>query len=219
MATAPASLLGIKTVHRPKIDVGFTSREIRLRLDLKYEIDHQLTSSHTETSQTGEIRSTETQWQPVRPPRRGASDELLTAFHAHILQPGFSIAFHAATLGRSRTSIATYRARARQAELDSPAVREAINAALSSLRPEHGLQMAQCRGKAQLPHWSLLAIAEYRERGFSRRELAAMFCCSLGTVAHALQFRNRSYEPLSGARRLTKGQQRPPRQFTKRASK
>ena len=153
-------------------------------------------------------------WQPVSPPRRGASNEQNTAFHAYMLIPGYSVAFHAATLGRSRTSIANYRAQARQAELDNPAVRQMLDAFLEALRPEHGLQMAQCRGAAQLPHWSLLAIAEYRARGYSRREIAAAFRCSPGTVAHALQFRNRSYEPLSGVRRLTAAQERPPRQFT-----
>ena len=88
-----------------------------------------------------------------------------------------------------------------------------FKAALGALNAETGLQMARLRGRAQLPHWSLLAICEFRERGFSRRLIASDFRCSLGTVAHALQFRNQSYEPLSGARRLTKGQQRPPRQI------
>jgi hypothetical protein len=175
-----------------------------------------LTNFHTETPPTTAAAPADSPWKPVRPPSRGASDQEMISFQAYLLMPGFSIAFHAATLGRSRTSIATYRARARQAEFENPAVREAINAALSALLPEHGLQMAQCRGKSQLPHWSLLAIAEFRERGFSRRELAVMFRCSPGTIANALQWKNRSYDTLSGERRLSAAQQKPPAQFSRR---
>ena len=98
----------------------------------------------------------------------------------------------------------------------NPDIAAKVLAQLGALNADAGLQMAQCRGAAQLPHWSLLAICEFRERGFSRRQIASDFRCSLGTVAHALQFRNRSYEPLSGARRLTMGQQSPPRQFKAR---
>lgn len=78
------------------------------------------------------------------------------------------------------------------------------------------MQMARLRGSAQLPQHSLLAICEYRERGMSRAEIAKAFCCSIGTVARALQFRNQGYDPLSGARRLSRGQQRPPGQFVRR---
>lgn len=167
-----------------------------------------VTNSHTE-----DAGSTDLPWHPVRPPGRGASNEQRTAFHAYMLLPGFSVAFHAATLGRSRTSIATYRARAQRVALDNPAVKEMINVQLCALRPEHGMQMAQRRGTAQLPHWSLLAISEFRERGFSRREIAAAFCCSRGTIARALLWRNRSYDPMSGERRLSAAQLTPPGRF------
>ena len=133
-----------------------------------------------------------------------------------MLVPGLSVAFHAATLGRSRSSIATYRRQAQEASMRNPDIAARVLAQLGVLDAEAGLKMAQCRGTAQLPHWSLLAICEFRERGFSRRQIASDFRCSPGTVAHALQFRNRSYEPLSGARRLTKGQQGPPKQFKAR---
>lgn len=72
------------------------------------------------------------------------------------------------------------------------------------------MQMAQRRGSAQLPHWSLLAIAEFRDRGFSRRELTVMFRCSPGTIANALHWRNRSYDPMSGERQLNFPQRSPP---------
>lgn len=148
-------------------------------------------------------------WQPVRPPKRGAHESVRSDFYAYMLLP-LTIAFHAATLGRSRTSIATYRARAQQASLNNPAVQEMINAQLRALRPEHGMQMARRRGRAQLPHWSILAIAEYRDRGFSRRELAVMFRCSPGTIANALQWKNQAYDALSGERRLSAVQRSPP---------
>ena len=155
-------------------------------------------------------------WQPVRPPRRGASDAAKAAFQAYMLVPGLSVSFHAATLGRSRSSIATYRRQAQEAATRNPDIATRVLAQLGALNADAGLEMARLRGRAQLPHFSLLAICEFREKGHSRRQIAADFRCSTGTVAHALQFRNRSYEPLSGARRLTNPQQRPPKQFKAR---
>lgn len=177
-----------------------------------------MTNSHTISQPPSDIASTNSPWRPIQPPRRGESDaEKLNNFYAYMLLPGFTLAFHAATLGRSRTSIATYRARAQQAALDNPGVKEMINAQLCALRPEDGLQMAKLRGSAQLPHWSLLAIAEYRSRGLSRRELAAAFHCSPGTIANALQWKNQSYDALSGERRLSAAQLTPPGRFLRRA--
>ena len=155
-------------------------------------------------------------WQPFRPPTRGASEASRADFYAFMLLPGLTIAFHAATLGRSRSSIATYRRQAQEAATRNPDIAARVLAQLSALTADAGLEMARLRGRAQLPHFSLLAICEFRERGHSRRQIALDFRCSLGTVAHALQFRNRSYEPLSGARRLTTPQQRPPNQFKTR---
>lgn len=157
-------------------------------------------------------------WQPVPPPRRGADDAAWADFHAYMLLPGFSIAFHAATLGRSRSSIATYRRQAQEAAARNPDIATLTLAQLSALKAEDGLQMARLRGRAQLPHYALLAISEFRERGLSRSQIAADFRCSPGTVAHALQFRNRSYDPLSGSRRLSPVQSKPQGQFVKRAS-
>ena len=168
---------------------------------------------HTESPPICSDAATAVLWQPVRPPTRGASEASRADFYAFMLLPGLSVSFHAATLGRSRSSIATYRRQAQEAAMRNPDISSLVLAQLSTLNAEAGLQMAQCRGAAQLPHWSLLAICEFRERGFSRRQIASAFRCSPGTVAHALQFRNRSYEPLSGARRLTAAQQRPPNQF------
>ena len=175
-----------------------------------------MSSFHTDSPPICSDGANTTPWQPVRPPKRGASEASRADFYAFMLLPGLTIAFHAATLGRSRSSIATYRRQAQEAAMRNPDIAAKVLAQLGALNADAGLQMAQCRGAAQLPHWSLLAICEFRERGFSRRQIASDFRCSLGTVAHALQFRNRSYEPLSGARRLTTAQQRPPRQFKAR---
>jgi hypothetical protein len=146
-------------------------------------------------------------WQPVRPPKRGGDR---TAFHAYMLLPGFSLAFHAAALGRSRSSLNVYRAAAIAAAQTDPAVLTAVDAAVRAMRAEDGLQMAHVRGRAQLPAWSRLAIGEYRNRGFSRREIADAFHCSHGTVANVLQGKGTTYALFSGERRLTHAQQNPP---------
>lgn len=146
-------------------------------------------------------------WQPVRPPKRGQDR---TAFHAFMLLPGLSLSFYAAALDRSRSSVATYRAAAINAAQSDPAIMAAVDAAVWAMRAEHGLQMARLRGGAQLPAWSRLAMGEYRKRGFSRREIAAAFRCSPGTVANVLQGKGTSYALFSGQRRLTSAQRHPP---------
>ena len=145
-------------------------------------------------------------WQPVRPPKRGQDR---TAFNAYMLVPGFSLAFHAATLRSSRTTVAAYRVAATEATRSDPAIVSAVDATVRAMRPEHGLQMARLRGTAQLCYWSRLAICDYRKRGVSRREIAIAFDCSHGTVANVLQGKGQGYNPLSGERRLTKTQQAP----------
>lgn len=162
-----------------------------------------VTSSHSERALTVEAEP----WQIVRPPKRGQDR---TAFHAFMLLPGLSLAFYAGVLGRSRSSIAAYRAAAIEAAQLDPAIIDAVNAAVWAMRAEHGLRMARLRGKAQLPSWSRLAIGEYRKRGFSRREIAAAFRCSPGTVANVLQGKGSAYALFSGERRLTQAQRNPP---------
>lgn len=131
-------------------------------------------------------------------------------FYTFMLLPGLSLSFYAAILSRSRSSIATYRAAAIEAARLNPAIMEAVESAICALQAEHGLQMARCRGKAQLPAWSRLAIGEYAKRGFTRREIATAFRCSPGTVANVLQGKGTTYPLFSGARRLTPSQQNPP---------
>ena len=161
------------------------------------------TNSHSERV----IKGGSDPWQPIRPPKRGDDR---TAFHAQLLMPGFSLAFHAASLGRSRSTIATYRADANRAAKSNPAINAAVKDAIYAMQPEHGLQMARVRGKAQLPYWSRLAMFEYRKRGYSRRQIADAFRCSPSTVANVLQGKGSAYGTLSGKRRLTEAQRNPP---------
>ena len=162
-----------------------------------------MTSSHSEKLGRVECEP----WQPVRPPKRG---EDRTVFNAFMLLPGMSLSFYAAALGRSRSSVATYRAAAIEAARSDAAIIAAVDAAVWAMRAEHGLQMARVRGNAQLPAWSRLAIGEYRKRGFSRREIAAAFRCSPGTVANVLQGKGTAHGLFSGERRLTESQRNPP---------
>jgi len=150
-------------------------------------------------------------WQPIQPPRRG---EDRTAFHIHMLLPGLSTAFHAATLRRCRSSISNYRRQASVAAESDPVIRQGVNDAVSSLCPEHGLQMARIRGDAQLPHWARLAILDYRKRGFRLHQIAAAFRCSPGTVANVLRGKGRSYGVFSGERCLTACQRKPPNRWS-----
>ena len=131
-------------------------------------------------------------------------------FHAYMLLPGFSIGFHAATLGRSRTSISTYRAQAEQAARDKPEIAAMVQVMLCGMSAEDGLEMARRRGGSQLPHWSRLAIREFRSRGLDRQELSEAFCCSPGTIANVLSGKGMGFRPMSGARILTAVQQSPP---------
>ncbi len=162
-----------------------------------------MTNSHTKPI----LIPKDNPWQPILPPKRGKDR---TAFHAQMLMPGFSLAFHAAVLGRSRSSLNVYRAAAVKAAIYDSGITAAVNAAVWSMRAEDGLQMARVRGPAQLPSWSRLAIGEYRKRGFSRGVIAAAFLCSPGTVANVLQGKGTAYALFSGERRLTHAQQHPP---------
>ena len=154
-------------------------------------------------------------WQPVTPPARCERDTAkLREFYAAQLTPGFSRAFHAATLNRSLTSIATYRAKALQAAQNDPTILDLVTANVRAIGPEQGLAMARARGSAHLPPWSRLAIFEHRKRGLTRAEIAAAFRCSIGTVAAVLQGKGRGYHHF-GERRLSAAQAQPPGQWRK----
>ena len=211
---ASAILSDIKVLGCPKLGAALGCRDSCPRIRPDQRRYHCVSSFDTVSESNGAGVATVVLWQPVRPPKRGSSEAARADFQASMLLPGLTIAFHAATLGRSRSAIAAYRRRAQEAASRNPDISHLILAQLSALSATDGLQMARLRGRAQLCHWSLLAIAEYRARGHSRREIADAFRCSPETIAHALQFRNRSYDPLSGVRRLTAMQQRPPKQFT-----
>jgi hypothetical protein len=149
-------------------------------------------------------------WRPVQVPGRRATTSFWHEFYAYMLLPGFSFGFHAATLGRSRTSIATYRNQAEQAAGDGPEVGVMVLRLLGAMSAEDGLEMARHRGGSQLPHWSRLAIREFKSRGLDRQELSEAFCCSPGTIANVLSGKGMGYRPMSGERILTAAQRSPP---------
>lgn len=149
-------------------------------------------------------------WQPVEVPSRRATASAWNEFYARILLPGFSLGFHAITLGRSRTSIATYRNQAERAARDRPELGVMVQGLLCGISAEDGLEMARHRGGSQLPHWSRLAIREFRSRGLDRQELSEAFCCSPGTIANVLSGKGLGFRPMSGERILTAFQQSPP---------
>jgi hypothetical protein len=168
--------------------------------------DHKPSGKATNPHSNLTVNVESARWKPILPPKKGASRN---EFYASLLLPGLSLAFHAAALGRSRTSIATYRAAALEAARSDPSIMDGVTTAVGSLRAEDGLKMAQLRGGTQLPFWSRMAISEYCKRGFSRCEIAAAFHCSPGTVANVLQGKGSGYSALSGERRLTKAQRNP----------
>lgn len=153
-------------------------------------------------------------WQPVPVPRRGCGDDERLTFFAYMLAPGFTLVFHAQTLKRSLTSIANYRRAALKRAHRDPSVMVRAHAFVSTIRPEHGLSMAQARGPSQLPYWSRLAIGEFRKRGLTRSELASAFHCSRGTIANVLNGRGQGFDILSGVRRLTASQKIPSGMWT-----
>ena len=173
-------------------------------------------NSHTAKPVPTPPPSTSSTWQPIPPPGRKQSGDANapTRFHAYMLLPGLSTSFHVVTLGRSRSSIALYRARAAEAASNDPAVAAALADMISNLRAEDGLRMAQLRGRSQLPYWSRLAMFDYRKRGWSQKDLAEAFRCSRGTVGNILRHAGMTYDPLSGERQLTGPQMNPPAKWT-----
>ena len=174
----------------------------------------QLSNPHTTSGSDAPRHPSDDPWPPVTPPRRGDHDQAKSnQFHAYMLLPGISLAFHAATLRRSRTAIATYRTNAKAAAQLDPSIHARVRDMLGALSAEVGLQMARHRGSAQLPHWSRLAIREYQRRGLKQHELAATFFCSRRTVVNVLRGVGKSYRLMSGDRILTVPQQSPPGRF------
>jgi len=149
-----------------------------------------------------------TYWAPVTPPRSGLSKR---RFHAYMLLPGLSLAFHAAALCRSRTAVARYRTDARAAAKIDPDLTAAVDAMMKSISAEDGVRMAQMRGRAQLPYWSRIAMFEFRKRGYSRGWIARTFQCSSRTVTNVLQGRGIH----SPDRHLSAQQRHPPGQRRK----
>lgn len=124
-----------------------------------------------------------------------------------MLLPGFTNAYHMHTLDRCQTTIAAYRAEAREfaSELAAEVAACAIN-----ISPDDGLVMARLRGTCWMPYWSRLAIAHFRKAGYSQASIARSFQCSERTVHTVI---NRS-QFLNPDRIKTRFQQSPPARNT-----
>ena len=86
---------------------------------------------------------------------------------------------------------------------------EKMRSMVRAIGPDQGLAMAQVRGDAQMPHWSRLAIRDFRKAGWKIARIAEEFCCSSGTVQHVIQGKGQGYAVFSGERRLTSAQAAP----------
>lgn len=128
----------------------------------------------------------------------------------YLLTPGFSRAYHQYALGVSDTTVAKYIRWARELALGDQTIFDSVRENAASITPEDGLKMAQRRGRAHLPWWSRLAIAEFKYRLGSTREVASLFKCSRRTVQLAVGTWPVAYNPLSGERRLSRTQASPP---------
>jgi len=159
-------------------------------------------NSHANLKDGWEVRLPPTRWQ-------AAAQHELDAFYLNMLLPGLSLAFHAATLRRSANTIRNYRRRAEQVAASDPKFPSGVERLLVGMTAEDGLRMAQLRGGGQLPFWSKLAIGEYRNRGYSCRAIAKMFCCSERTVRNVTGRKWRDYSTCGGERLLTEFQRRP----------
>ena len=128
----------------------------------------------------------------------------------YLLTPGFSRAYHQNALGVSDTTIDKYVQWSRELALGDPTLLDSVSENAASITPEDGLMIAQRRGRAHLPWWSRLAIAEFRHRLGSTGEVAALFNCSRRTVQLVLKTCPIAYDPFSGERRLSRTQASPP---------
>jgi hypothetical protein len=136
-----------------------------------------------------------------------------------LLTPGLSRAFHANILGVSRTTVAKYVDWSRALGHADPSLFDQVRKNIESISAEDGLKMAQRRGRAHLPWWSRLAIAEYAHRLGGTGEVARLFTCSRRTVQLALTRWPIAYDPLTGERKLSSTQAAPPGMWGRRASK
>ncbi len=200
-------LFGFSSLHLPGLLPAYFPQ-----VGAHYKSENFLTNFYIDLPESAGSEDA-SRWHVVPAPGRRASAAALRAFHAAMLLPGLSLGFHAATLGRSRAAIATYRAAAEQAAHDQADIGTIVRAQLAQLGPEDGLEMARQRGTAQLPHWSRLAIRHFRKQGVNRQDLSEAFCCSRGTIANVLSGKGKGYRPLSGERILTAVQQSPPGQY------
>lgn len=128
----------------------------------------------------------------------------------YLQTPGFSRSYHQQVLGVSDTTVAKYIRWSRQLAEKDGDILDAALANAASITAEDGLRMAQRRRRAHMPWWSRLAIAEFVERLGDKTEVASLFCCSPRTVQLALKRSPIAYDLLTGERRPSRTQARPP---------
>ena len=128
----------------------------------------------------------------------------------YLITPGFSRSYHQQVLGVSDTTIAKYIRWSRQLAEKDGDILDAVRANAASITAQDGLKMAQRRRRAHMPWWSRLAIAEFVERLEVTTEVASLFCCSPRTVQLALKTSPIAYDLLTGERRPSRTQSRPP---------
>ena len=128
----------------------------------------------------------------------------------YLLTPGFSRSYHQQVLGVSDTTVAKYMSWSRKLAERDEEVLEAARANAASITAEDGLKMAQRRQRAHMPWWSRLAIVEFVERLGNTTEVALLFRCSPRTVQLGLKSSPIAYDLLTGERRLSRTQSKPP---------
>ena len=143
-------------------------------------------------------------------PTRPRCDVARDAYHSYLLMPGFSLAFHATTIGVSTRTVANDRKAALAALVCSPDLLAKAEQLAGSFSAKDGLCMALARGRTQLPFWSRMAICEFAGRGLARAELATMFRCSQSTVGNVLRNIGGGFNVMTGERTLTNSQTNPP---------
>lgn len=128
----------------------------------------------------------------------------------YLLTPGFSRSYHQQVLGVSDTTIAKYMSWSRKLAEEDVELLDAARANAASITAEDGLKMAQRRRRAHMPWWARLAIAEFVDRLKNTTDVASLFCCSRRTVQLVLKNRPIAYDVLTGERRLSLTQTKPP---------
>lgn len=128
----------------------------------------------------------------------------------YLLTPGFSSAYHRQVLGVSNATLWKYGQWARELSQHNDSISASVIENVGSITRDDGLLMAHRRGRAQLIFWSRLAVCEFLQIHGSATAVAKMFGCSTRNIYNVHATRCLSYDALSGERKLSSTQIRPP---------